>query len=60
MSGLAFALGGMWVSTLVPAIGWLRLVVSGVLTPLVMAAGVFFPLSGLSGWLRIVAALNPI
>ncbi|MFR9787180.1 ABC transporter permease [Streptomyces sp. MB22_4] len=60
VSGLAFALGGMWVSTLVPAIGWLRVVVSGVLTPLVMAAGVFFPLSGLSGWLRIVAALNPI
>ncbi|MEU5441735.1 MULTISPECIES: ABC transporter permease [Streptomyces] len=60
VSGLAFALGGMWVSTLVPAIDWLRLVVSGVLTPLVMAAGVFFPLSGLSGWLRIVAAVNPI
>lgn len=60
VSGLAFALCGMWVSTLVPAIDWLRLVVSGVLTPLVMAAGVFFPLDGLPGWVRAVAAANPI
>ncbi|MFE3634301.1 ABC transporter permease [Streptomyces cellostaticus] len=60
VAGLAFALCGMWVSTLVPAIDWLRLVVSGVLTPLVMAAGVFFPLTGLPGWVRAVAAVNPI
>ncbi|WP_424217341.1 ABC transporter permease (plasmid) [Streptomyces sp. BI20] len=60
LSGLAFALCGMWVSTLVPAIDWLRLVVSGVLTPLVMAAGVFFPLDGLPEWVRTAAAVNPI
>jgi lipooligosaccharide transport system permease protein len=60
LSGLAFALCGMWVSTLVPAIDWLRLVVSGVLTPLVMAAGVFFPLDGLPTWVRAVANVNPI
>lgn len=60
VSGFAFALCGMWVSTLVPAIDWLRLVVSGVLTPLVMAAGVFFPLGGLPGWIQTVAAFNPI
>ncbi|WP_030661528.1 ABC transporter permease [Streptomyces rimosus] len=60
VSGLAFALCGMWVSTLVPAIDWLRLVVSGVLTPLVMAAGVFFPLDGLPDWIRTAAGVNPI
>ncbi|MFF2145252.1 ABC transporter permease [Kitasatospora sp. NPDC058190] len=60
VSGFAFALLGMWVSCLVPAIDWLRLVVSGVLTPLVMAAGVFFPLDGLPGWVQGVAAVNPI
>jgi lipooligosaccharide transport system permease protein len=60
VAGLGFALCGMWVSTLVPAIDWLRLVVSGVLTPLVMAAGVFFPLDGLPGWVHAVAAVNPI
>lgn len=60
VSGLAFALCGMWISTQVPAIDWLRLVVSGVLTPLVMAAGVFFPLGGLPGWINVVAILNPI
>ncbi|WP_405690176.1 ABC transporter permease [Streptomyces sp. NBC_00057] len=60
LSGLAFALCGMWVSTLVPAIDWLRLVVSGVLTPLVMAAGVFFPLEGLPGWVHTIAGINPI
>ncbi|UQW99660.1 ABC transporter permease [Streptomyces sp. RerS4] len=60
VSASAFALCGMWVSTLVPAIDWLRLVVSGVLTPLVMAAGVFFPLDGLPGWIQTVAGVNPI
>ncbi|MFI0242097.1 ABC transporter permease [Streptomyces sp. NPDC016845] len=60
VSGLAFAMCGMWVSTLVPAIDWLRLVVSGVLTPLVMAAGVFFPLDGLPDWIQTVAVVNPI
>ncbi|WP_078901261.1 ABC transporter permease [Actinacidiphila yeochonensis] len=60
LSGLAFALCGMWISTLVPAIDWLRLVVSGVLTPLVMAAGVFFPIGELPGWVRAVAVVNPI
>lgn len=60
LSGFGFALCGMWVSCLVPAIDWLRLVVSGVLTPMVMAAGVFFPLDGLPGWAGGIAAVNPI
>ncbi|UJV38547.1 ABC transporter [Streptomyces sp. AMCC400023] len=60
LSGLAFAQCGMWISTLVPAIDWLRLVVSGVLTPLVMGAGVFFPLGGLPEWVQTLAAVNPI
>ncbi|WP_411109196.1 ABC transporter permease [Streptomyces sp. c-19] len=60
VSGFAFGVFGMWVSCLVPAMDWLRLVVSGVLTPLVMAAGVFFPLGSLPGWLSAVGLFNPI
>ncbi|MCH0567084.1 MULTISPECIES: ABC transporter permease [unclassified Streptomyces] len=60
LAGLGFALCGMWVSCIVPAIDWLRLIASGVLTPLVMAAGVFFPLDGLPGWARAAALVNPM
>lgn len=57
LAGSGFALCGMWVSCLVPAADWLRLIASGVLTPLVMAAGVFFPLTG---WARTGALVNPM
>ncbi|MEU6670096.1 ABC transporter permease [Streptomyces sp. NPDC046727] len=60
LTGLGFALCGMWVSCLVPAADWLRLIASGFLTPLVMAAGVFFPLTGLPGWARTAALANPL
>ncbi|GAB2623822.1 ABC transporter permease [Streptomyces capparidis] len=60
LAGAGFALIGMWVSCLVPGMDWLRLVVSGVLTPLVMAAGVFFPVDDLPGWARAGAAANPV
>ncbi|MFG2043719.1 ABC transporter permease [Dactylosporangium sp. NPDC048998] len=60
VAGFGFALAGMWVSCLVPAIDWLRLIVSGVLTPLVLAAGVFFPVDRLQGWAGTLVALNPV
>ncbi|GAA0279930.1 ABC transporter permease [Streptomyces polychromogenes] len=60
LAGFAFGTFGMWVSCLVPAMDWLRLVVSGVLTPLVMAAGVFFPLGSLPGWAAAASLANPI
>ncbi|MFD3698365.1 ABC transporter permease [Streptomyces sp. NPDC058646] len=60
LAGFAFGVFGMWVSCLVPAMDWLRLVVSGVLTPLVMAAGVFFPLGSLPGWVSVAGLANPI
>jgi lipooligosaccharide transport system permease protein len=60
VAGFGFALCGIWISCQVPDMDWLRLVISGVLTPLVMAAGVFFPLSGLPGWVTGIAAVNPV
>ncbi|MBE1485556.1 ABC transporter permease [Plantactinospora soyae] len=60
IAGFGFALAGMWVSCLVPALDWLRLIVSGVLTPLVLAAGVFFPVDQLPGWASPLVALNPV
>ncbi|MEU3624244.1 ABC transporter permease [Amycolatopsis coloradensis] len=60
VAGLGFALFGMWISVLVSAVDGLRLVTSGLLTPLVMVGGVFFPLTGMPSWLTVIAQFNPI
>jgi lipooligosaccharide transport system permease protein len=59
-AGAGFGLFGVWVSASVPTIDGLRLVVSGLLTPVMMAAGVFFPVAGMPAWLHGVNQLNPI
>ena len=38
----------------------LAYVISGVITPLFLVAGTFFPLSRLPDWLRTFAVLNPL
>jgi len=60
LAGAGFGLFGVWVSASVPTIDGLRLVVSGLLTPVMMAAGVFFPVSGMPAWLHWANQLNPI
>lgn len=55
-----FALFGIWVSTIVPSINSFDYVISGVLAPLFLVAGTFFPIGGLPGWARTLAHLNPL
>jgi len=60
ITGLGFALFGIWVSAVVPSIDSFNYIISAVLTPLFLVAGTFFPLSGLPGWARALAQVNPL
>lgn len=59
-TGLGFALFGMWISALVPSIDSFNYIISGVITPLFLVAGTFFPLDGLPAWAQYVAHANPL
>lgn len=60
LTGLGFALFGMWVSSVVPAINSFDYVISGLLTPLFLVAGTFFPVDQLPAWAQTAAVLNPL
>ncbi len=60
LTAAGFALFGVWASTVVPSINSFDYVISGILAPLFLVAGTFFPVSGLPGWARTVAHLNPL
>lgn len=60
LTGMGFALFGMWVSAIVPSINTFDYVISGVLTPLMMVAGTFFPVDQLPDWAGAAAWANPL
>ena len=60
LTGLGFALFGIWASAVVPSIDSFNYIISAVLTPLFLVAGTFFPLDQLPGWAQGVAQLNPL
>ncbi|MFD0658028.1 ABC transporter permease [Thermocatellispora tengchongensis] len=60
LTGLGFALFGMWVSAIVPSINSLDYVITGVLTPLFLVAGTFFPIDQLPSWAATAARFNPL
>lgn len=60
MTAAGFALFGIWTSTVVPSINSFDYVISGLLTPLFLVAGTFFPIGGLPGWARTAAHVNPL
>lgn len=60
LTGLGFALFGMWVSAIVPSINTFDYIISGVLTPLMMVAGTFFPVDQLPAWAGAAAWANPL
>ena len=60
LTGLGFALFGIWVSAVVPAIDSFNYVISAVLTPLFLVAGTFFPVDGLPDAVARFAVLNPL
>jgi lipooligosaccharide transport system permease protein len=60
LTGLGFALFGIWVSAVVPSIDSFNYIISGVLTPLFLVAGTFFPIDQLPDWARALAQVNPL
>ncbi|PRY01914.1 ABC transporter permease [Allonocardiopsis opalescens] len=60
VTGLGFGLFGILVSALVPSINSFDYIISGVLTPLFLVAGTFFPLDQLPPWVAVLAQFNPL
>lgn len=60
LTGLGFALFGIWTSAVVPSIDSFNYIISAVITPLFLVAGTFFPLDQFPAWARAIAQLNPL
>jgi lipooligosaccharide transport system permease protein len=60
LTGLGFALFGIWASAIVPSINSFDYVISGALTPLFLVAGTFFPVDQLPSWGATLAQVNPL
>jgi len=60
LTGIGFAALGMLFATLTDTFDGLSYVVSGVITPLFLVAGTFFPLNRMPEWLRVLAWFNPL
>jgi lipooligosaccharide transport system permease protein len=60
LTGIGFAALGMLFSAAATTFDDLSYVISGVITPLFLVAGTFFPLDRLPDWLRTAALVNPL
>ena len=60
LTGIGFAALGMLFSAAATTFDDLSYVISGVITPLFLVAGTFFPVHRLPDWLRSLALLNPL
>jgi lipooligosaccharide transport system permease protein len=60
LTGIGFASLGMLFSAAATTFDDLSYVISGVITPLFLLAGTFFPLNRLPEWLRTAALFNPL
>ncbi|MEP6697690.1 MAG: ABC transporter permease [Pseudonocardiales bacterium] len=60
LTGLGFALFGIWISAVIPAIDAVNYIISAVLTPLFLVAGTFFPIDNLPPWAQRAAQANPL
>ena len=60
LTGIGFAALGMWFATMVSTFDGFSYVISGVITPLFLVAGTFFPLNRMPQWLQSLAQLNPL
>jgi lipooligosaccharide transport system permease protein len=60
LTGIGFAALGMLFGALVQTFDAFGYVISGVVTPLFLVAGTFFPLSRLPVWAQDVAQVNPL
>lgn len=59
-TSLGFGLFGMWMSSTVPSINSFDYIITGVVTPLFLIAGTFFPIGSLPGWAQVAARFNPL
>ena len=60
LTGIGFAALGMLFAASATTFDDLSYVISGVITPLFLVAGTFFPLNHLPDWLRTFALFNPL
>jgi lipooligosaccharide transport system permease protein len=60
IAGFGWAGFGIFVAATMKSIDSFSYVISGVLTPLFLVAGTFFPLDGLPLWVEIAAQANPL
>lgn len=60
VTAFGFVLFGMWASTVVPAINSFDYVITGVVTPLFLVAGTFFPIDKLPPWAATTVTVNPL
>ncbi|MGZ4280074.1 MAG: ABC transporter permease [Solirubrobacteraceae bacterium] len=60
LSGLGWAYAGILIAALMKSIENFSYVTSIVITPLMLVAGTFFPISRLPEWARVLANLNPL
>jgi lipooligosaccharide transport system permease protein len=60
IAGFGWACFGIMISGLMKGFENFSYVVSGVLTPMMLTAGTFFPLTGLPGWAQALGNVNPL
>jgi len=60
LTGIGFAALGMLFSAMATTFDDLSYVISGVITPLFLVAGTFFPIDGLPEWAQVAAQFNPL
>ncbi|MEY9213778.1 ABC transporter permease [Thermobifida halotolerans] len=60
LTGFGFALLGILLSAVIPSIRMVDYVISGLITPLFLVAGTFFPIDQLPEWAQAAALVNPL
>lgn len=60
LTGFGFACLGTWIAAVVSSIDNFSYVTSAVLTPMMLVAGTFFPISSLPEWAQVASELNPL
>jgi lipooligosaccharide transport system permease protein len=60
VTAFGFASFGVTMAAVVPSIDTFNYIISGVITPLFLVAGTFFPISALPDWAGVASQLNPL
>jgi lipooligosaccharide transport system permease protein len=60
ITGFGFACLGTYIAAVVNSIDNFSYVTSALLTPMMLVAGTFFPISSLPGWARVASEFNPL